>query len=254
LRADDVLLVSYPKSGSTWLRFLLAHALTSAEPDFDSIRSTLPPLGLHQRAPRLVAGGGRLIRSHEPLGAAPALGRQAAVYLVRDARDVALSYFEHERRSTRFDGELLEFLAGFTQGNVGSYGSWQEHVLSALAHETAGRVPFLRVRYEDLRADTVGELARILRFLGVEPDAAALVAVVEANTKARMRAKESSSTFLRSMPTDGSAFVRPDRDRGWTELVPESERARFERACGAALTGAGYTLEHAQPAAGRDRE
>jgi hypothetical protein len=240
MRADDVLLISYPKSGSTWLRFLLAHALTSIEADFDSIRTTIPPLGRQDHAPLIVPGGRRLIRSHEPIG--PTSREKTIVYLVRDARPVALSYLAHEQRYARFRGSVVEFIERFLRGYVGSYGAWHEHVQSALAIEQReGRgTPFLRVRYEDLRDDTVSELARVLRFLGTEPDAAMLADVVAANSKDRMRAKEAQSAFLGSMKTDGSPFVRHDRSLGWSDLVPEEARSRLERVCGPARRAAGY--------------
>ncbi|MGH9187217.1 MAG: sulfotransferase domain-containing protein [Acidimicrobiales bacterium] len=242
LQPADVLLVSYPKSGSTWLRFLLAHALTSREADFDSVRDSVPPAGRHRRGQALLPRGGRLVKSHEPLR--PYLGRrdQPVIYLVRDGRDVALSFLDHERRIGRFDGDAVEFVDRFLAGAVGSYGAWNDHVLAALELEHAGAHPFLRVRYEDLRQSPVAELARILEFLGIEPDPGALADIVAANTKDRMRAKEATSAFLASMTTDGTPFVRPERPAGWSDLVPEDVRTRSERALAPVLRACGYTV------------
>jgi hypothetical protein len=242
LRVEDVLLVSYPKSGSTWLRFLLAHALTSADADFDSVRDTVPPLDRYRRAPALLPGGGRLVRSHEPL--APYRGRdgQRVISLVRDGRDVALSYLAHEQRYGRFDGSVSEFLDRFLAGQIDSYGPWHEHVLSATALRASGRAEVLLVRYEDLRAGTVEELAKILDFCGVERPAGAvpLEDVVASNGKDEMRAKEARSAFLATMHTDGTPFVRPERRERWEDIVPAADRDRFERVCAAALGAVGY--------------
>ena len=43
LAKQDVLFASYPKSGSTWLRFILTHALTGEAIDFDLVPSLSPP-------------------------------------------------------------------------------------------------------------------------------------------------------------------------------------------------------------------
>jgi hypothetical protein len=245
LRTQDVLLVSYPKSGSTWLRFLLAHALTSEEADFDSVRDVVPPLDRYRRAPALLPGGGRLIRSHEPLR--PYLGRrgQRVISLVRDGRDVALSYLAHERRYGRFDGETGAFVDRFLAGRVDSYGPWHEHVLAADELARSGAAAVLHVRYEDLQARTVEELARILAFCGVvdRGSSASLDEVVARNGKEQMRAKEAQSEFLARMPTDGSPFVRADRREGWEDLVSLSDRVRFEAVCAPALQRAGYLLQ-----------
>jgi hypothetical protein len=248
IRSTDALLVSYPKSGSTWLRFLLAHVLSGEESDFDSIRNVVPPIGRQRYAPGLLADEGRLLRAHEPMSVHARLA-VPTVYLVRDGRDVALSYLAHERRYARFDGGVTTFLEQFLSGDVDSYGPWYEHVLGAFAFQREHPHSFLRVRYEDLRSDTTRELARIVAFLGVEPDDGMLDRVVAANTKDRMRAKESDSSFLGSMVTDGSPFVRPDERPGWSDLVPAPARARFERVCGPALVAAGYELGQALDAA-----
>jgi hypothetical protein len=245
LRDDDVLLVSYPKSGSTWLRFLLAHALTSVDADFDSVRDTVPPLDRYRRAPALLPDGGRLVRSHEPL--APYRGRdgQRVISLVRDGRDVALSYLAHERRYGRFEGSPKEFVDHFLTGRIDAYGPWHEHVLAAAALEASGRARVLQVRYEDLRARTVERLAGILAFCGADrrvPGAVSLEEVVERNGKEQMRAKEATSAFLATMKTDGTPFVRSERREGWEDLVPAEDRARFEQVCATALQAAGYPL------------
>jgi len=245
LRPADALLVSYPKSGSTWLRFLLADALTARDADFDSVRDTIPPLDRYRHAPPLLSGGGKLIRSHEPL--APYHGRpgQRVISLVRDGRDVALSYLAHERRYGRFSGDPREFVDRFLAGRVDPYGPWHEHVQAATDLEASGKARVLRVRYEDLRADTVAELERILAFCGLEPamSAADLATVVARNSKDQMRAKEASSEFLKSMNTDGTPFVRPDTREGWADLVPLVDRVHFEQVCGPVLLAGGYELE-----------
>jgi hypothetical protein len=240
LAADDVVLVSYPKSGSTWLRFLLGHVLGGQEVDFDSVRDALPPIGRHRRAPRLLPSGGRMVRSHEPLAALARRPDQPVIYLVRDGRDVAVSYLHHLRRVGDFDGDLAAFLPRFLAGTVDSYGSWHAHVLGAVAARDRGGSSLLTVRYEDLRRDTVGELTRIIRFLGIEADVGRVEAAVAANSKERMRAKEQSSRILVNQNADGSCFVRPDDSPSWQELLAPATILQFERVAGAALQAFGY--------------
>ncbi len=242
MRSTDALLISYPKSGMTWLRFLLAHALTGEEADFDSIRLTIPPLGSHQGTPALLPSGGRLIRSHEPVPANRSRRGQRIVYLVRDGRDVALSYLAHERRNQRYDGDPEEFLDLFLAGRIDGYGPWHEHVLGALSTEQHGDNPFLLARYEELRRDPAAELSRVLAFLGREFERADLEPIVAANNKERMQAKEASSEFLASQRTDGTPFVRSDRASSWERDVPAVAKVRFEAACGPALAAAGYDM------------
>ncbi len=242
MRPEDALLVSYPKSGMTWLRFLLAQALTGEETDFDAVRLSIPPMGKHRDGQAILPSGGRLIRSHEPVTKNRARPEQPVVYLVRDGRDVALSYLAHERRQQRYDGDAGNFLEIFLRGKVDGYGPWHEHVLDGLAASQRGESSFLVVHYEQLRAEPASELARVLEFLGAPRDPADLHAVVEANSKDRMRAKEATSEFLATQHTDGSTFVRADRASDWVRDVPLGDRLRFEVVCGPALNAAGYEV------------
>jgi hypothetical protein len=240
LSPADVVLVGYPKSGSTWLRFLIGNLLLGRELDFDSVREALPPVGSHRGAPQVLPGGGRLARTHEPLGTLVRRERLRVVYLVRDGRDVAVSYYHHARRVGHYDGDLDGFLPRFLSGSVDSYGPWHEHALGAAAdRDRAGR-SMLTVRYEDLRRDTVRELARVAEFLGRDAERPELERVVEANTKERMRAKELASRVLQRQNTDGSSFVRPDRKRTWRDLVSPADAEAFEQVTGAALRAFGY--------------
>ena len=242
VRPTDVLLVSYPKSGSTWLRFLLAHALTAEGADFDSVRDTVPRVGRHRHARPLLPDGGRVLRTHEPVEPFHGRPHQRVIYLVRDGRDVALSYVAHQRRYGTFEGDTSAFVRRFLTGEVDNYGPWHQHVLTAHELTRSGRAEVLHVRYEDLRADTVQELGRILTFCGEErgDGQPSLEEIVAANTKDNMRAKEEHSTFLASQATNGTPFVRPDADARWVDLVDADVRDRFDDVCGPALRAAGY--------------
>jgi hypothetical protein len=236
LRATDAVLVSYPKSGSTWLRFLLAQVLTGREADYDFIRDTMPRVGRHRRAPHVLPTGGRLLRTHEPLQ--PYYGRsgQPVLHLVRNGRDVCLSYFNHVRRQG-YTGDVPTFVEQFIDGDVDGYGTWPDHVLAGLAYAKVPAGPFLDIRYEELRADPVPQLSRILSFLGADVDEPALERVVDANTRDRMRVKEKSSSFLQGRIGNGGTTAE---NGTWVELVPADLRRRFDTMCGRALVAAGY--------------
>ena len=83
------------------------------------------------------------------------------ILLVRHPRDIIVSwYFEVKKRNLNTPSIFLRFLNPI----------WQNHRIVQYFNEWAEQrsVPrgFLLVRYEDLQADTVGELRRIFDFLG----------------------------------------------------------------------------------------
>src|SRR5437868_2208022 len=65
LDSSDVLLASYPRSGNTWLSFLIMESLSGATAEFDNVNRLIPEIGLHGNTPSLFPGGGRLIKTHE---------------------------------------------------------------------------------------------------------------------------------------------------------------------------------------------
>lgn len=242
LRPGDVLLVSYPKSGSTWLRMLLAEALTGTEADFDSIRSTVPPIGHHKGATALLPGGGRLIRSHEPLETASGTDEQRVVYLLRDARAVAVSYFHHRRRIGTYAGDLDAFCADFVAGRIGNQGSWAHHVGLALDRCDRDPAGVRLVRYEELTVDTAAAVSGIATYLGVAVDGEVVARAVRDNSADRMRGKEQASTFLAGRGDAGEPLVRAGRSRGWREELSTTARLQIEQEMGQLLVRAGYPL------------
>jgi hypothetical protein len=249
LRPADAVLASYPKSGSTWVRFLLTHVLAAREADFDYIRETMPRVGRHRRAPAVLPDGGRFLRTHEPLQPFYGPAGQPVIYLVRDGRDVCISYFNHVCRQG-YSGELAEFADAFLNGRVDGYGTWHEHVLAGLAYGGVAKGPFLLVKYEALRADAIGELQRMLDVLGVQADRDALAAAVAANEREQMQAKEADSKLLAAR-SSGTQYGTAE-SRSWSEAASSMLQARFERVCGPALRAAGYdpSTPPAPPAGG----
>src|SRR5467141_466425 len=87
---DDVFLVSYPKSGNTWTRFLVANLVyPEKNPDFSNINELIPdPEAMHKRDLERAARP-RLIKSHQYFD--PRYPK--VIYIVRDPRDVVLSEY-----------------------------------------------------------------------------------------------------------------------------------------------------------------
>lgn len=241
IQPSDVFVASYPRSGSTWLRFLLFEALTHKEAGFDDVNRIIPDVGMQQGASRLLPGGGRLIKTHEAYR--PEYNR--AIYLVRDVRDVVLSEHAYQKAHGWIDCDLNEYIRVFLEGTVNGYGAWQDHARGWIDSPLATRGDLLLVRYKELRKDTLPQLQRIMQFLGVKVDAESLANAIRNNNVQRMRAKEEKTPQIdaRKMGDEEKRFVRKGAVGGWRETLTPNQVARLERATGEVLSRLGYQCE-----------
>ena len=163
----DVVMLSFPKAGRTWLRVLVTQALLK---HFGLPAQPLPAIarlsGLHSAIPRIVTRHDDNPHLHTPKELVHCKSEYAGrkvILVYRSLPDLAVSsYFQMTKREKRFTGSISEFIR-CPRGGVDSmlefYNIWARN-----QHRPAG---FLLVRYEDLHADTLGELARTLEFIGV---------------------------------------------------------------------------------------
>jgi hypothetical protein len=227
LAENDLFLAAYPKSGSTWLRFLVGGILVGEDIGFDRAKSVIPIVGHHRDAPDLLPGGGRILKTHEKYR--PIYRR--AVLLVRDPRDTAISYYYHQLRQEQFAGSFEKFLSLFVAGKL-AYGCWYSHLLSWIDSPLAPTGNLLVVKYEDLKHDPFRQLGAVLEFMGINLPAERITGAIEGNTLSEMRKKEKSATVLKVRRTD-IPVVREGKAQGWraqltrgqNELVAQRDRA-----------------------------
>lgn len=239
---DDLYVVSYPKSGNTWLRFVLADAYSGEEPDFDSVEAIAPRVGEHHGARPLMGASGRLIKSHEPRHGFFERIPGRHLYVVRDGRDVAVSYYYHMLRRGLIEEGFSMFLMRFLTGQVDNYGRWQDHVTSWLAAAAADPGHVTVVRYEDLLQDAYAVTAGALAGLGCElvDD---LGAAFDRHSSHRMRNKESTSQVLGREEVRRINFVRSARAGDWKSHFNAADLALFWDHAGEAMRAAGYEVE-----------
>lgn len=212
-------IASYPKSGNTWLRFMLAsYILRKPVSSVRDVHKLVPSAALPEGplnnphtdsqtpAASLSDHPGILpVKTHEMPGARSLLPHRAtaskAIYIVRNPRDILLSGirhfgFEYATEEARKLAEgFIEHRGLYPGRRKPEVGSWPENVLSwttpARVRQHFPDITVLTIRYEDLRADTVGVLHRIIDFIGFDsviPDCIQMS--VEANSLENMRALE----------------------------------------------------------------
>lgn len=244
LNPADVFVASYPRSGSTWLRFLLFEILTRDSAGFDNVNRVIADVGRHRQSPALLPNGGRLVKTHEAYRDV----YQKAIYLVRDPRDVVISEYEYEKAQDRISEDFDSFVMLSLTGRSNGFGPWQEHVISWLESPLARSGRLLVIKFEELRQQTEDVVADVLSFLGVEGDRQAIRDAIANNSVQRMRAKEDRSPQLggasaQKASGDQDRFIRSGSVGGWRARLTEAQTRLIEQCAGSGLARMGYPLE-----------
>ena len=253
VRQDDTFLVSYPRSGNTWTRFLIANLVFPDKVvDFRNIEKLIPDANSQSSRTLKSAPPPRVIKTHEYFDHR----YPKTIYIVRDPRDVALSYYQFSRKYGHIDEKvsLENFVDDFVCGRLISadYGTWGENVGSWM-HARGHSLSFLLVRYEDMRQNPTTELIRISTFMGIRPDPVRLQKAVEQSSADHMRKLEElqddqwqktlgyvARREYKKKKRKDIPFIGWAKAGGWRNSLPESCVHQIESAWGELMTTVGY--------------
>ncbi len=244
VRADDTFLVSYPRSGNTWTRFLLANLLHPHEAvSFANIERLIPDCEAQSSRYLKKLPSPRLIKSHEYFDHR----YPRVIYIVRDPRDVAFSYYNFQRKYRQIadDYPLSRYVSDFVAGRLNSadWGTWGENVGSWLVRET--RADFLLLRYEDMTAEPARELLKLSKFFNITPTGEFLATVIERSSAQRLRQLERTQGSEWVTTKDKRAdipFIGTASSGGWKSRLPAESVAEIDVAWGTLMMRLGYEL------------
>ncbi|MFO1048617.1 MAG: sulfotransferase domain-containing protein [Geminicoccaceae bacterium] len=201
----DVVVVSFGKSGRTWLRVLLSR--------FFQLRFGLRPSAfigfdnLHRKndgIPRVFFTHDNYLRDHTGHRDSKAdFYDKKVVLLVRQPGDVAVSQFHQWKfRMRPHKKGLNKYPEHGREVDVFSFATDEDaglpkviDFMNGWAREMPRLKHLLIVRYEDLRRDTAGQLRRVLEFMGQQPTDQELADCVSFASVENMRKLEEKSTF-----------------------------------------------------------
>lgn len=226
-------IVSYPKTGRTWLRVMVGKALIERyrlpeERLLDTYKASkaagIGPVMFSHGGPRYLFD----FRPYDQLTFDADLYRgKRVVHLVRDVRDTLVSYyFQLAKRELLFAGEMSAFLRDPRFGApkiITYYTKW-------FRNRGVPRA-FLAVSYEQMRAAPADALTRVLDFLGVADPGDVAPAAADYASFENMKKMESGGGFNRKMMQPGDAKdkesfkVRKGKVGGFREYLSEDDVA-----------------------------
>ena len=245
VRPDDTFIVSYPRSGNTWTRFLIANLLFAGQPvSFANIELLIPDAEAQSSRYMKRVRGPRVIKSHQYFDHR----YPKVLYITRDPRDVAVSYYNFSRKYRHIadDYPLEQYVHGFVTGTPLSsgWGTWAENVGTWVVARN-GRPTFLLLRYEDLLADTQTELAKVARFFGVDASPEELSRAIENSSADHLRElekKEGEAWVTTKNKRSDIPFIGSAAAGKWKSVLPGAAVEEIESAWGNTMAQLGYEL------------
>jgi hypothetical protein len=232
-----ILVNGSPKSGTTWLRLMLAaipgyHWVGNYAGDLDRYAAARP---------------GNVIQGHETyhprLAAVLAAADIRVAHVIRDPRDQTVSRLFHLRRDPDYAGrEALcqmsddEALLACIEGGDGVPGARSRTAiaLSWLAEDVSA----VHIRYEEMVADPVSQFCRALAYLEIDVAPALAEAVV------RRYRFERLSHGRQAGQADASSHFRKGVVGDWRNYFRPIHVARFKEVAGDALITLGYERDN----------
>lgn len=185
---EDVWLVEFPKSGVTWLTFLLANVnnkvnRVECKVNFNNIHDFVPDIHLSQNIKEKKGFPGfRFIKSHVDYN--PYYHR--VIYLVRDPRSIMVSYYKFLVGLKLYNKDISEFIRDETLGVK----AWKRHLDMWINKSNIGvRIDFLR--YEDLVNNTETQLKLIYQRYGYTIPDDIIQSSVSSSSRSEMKVAES---------------------------------------------------------------
>ena len=245
LERADAVIVSFGKSGRTWVRVLISRVYQlhyrlrkDALLGFDNLHRknrSIPRIFLtHDNYVQDYSGNRDNKRDY--------YGKRV-ILLVRSPQDVAVSqYFQWKFRMRPGKKSLNDYPEHGAEISPYEFAMSQAGLqkiidfMNLWAAEKDRIADLLIVRYEDLRADTAGVFARIMRFLGAPEDDAAIRGAVEYASVENMRKLEQKRVFwlsggrmtARDSDNPDSYKVRRAKVGGYRDYFDDEEVARID--------------------------
>ncbi|XP_076435167.1 sulfotransferase 1A1-like isoform X2 [Babylonia areolata] len=242
LRPDDVLLCTYPRSGTHWT-WELMRMLVKDRTDSDATEKEAAMLEWRWQGELESLPSPRILNSHLLFAQLPAdvLAKGTKVVMVyRDPKDVAVSFYNLHRYGPwyGYEGRFEHWLPLFMEGKVdwGGYGEYLRDWERVM--EQHPQLSVHLIAYEQLMEDPIAELTRLSRFLGKAHDVSFLQAVSDACAIDKMRERKKENYMGRHLPDDGAYFMyRKGGSGGWKEWFTVDMSEQFDRHWAQVMSG-----------------
>ncbi len=217
---SDIFICSYPRSGITWFSLIVAGLTQGCDvrlSDWQLLNSIVSDVHVRRFYRRF--GQVAYFKSHF----LPQPRYRRVVYLLRDGRDVMVSY-KHFQSALYGPIDFLQFVNETDLWPC----AWHEHVSAWLSNPFSADMIVLK--YEDLKANPRREILRFCEFAGIDPEESRLDQVIAQTSFEQLRSKEKRTPPPPPWPRDHQFFRRGQIHSHVDEMSPEVLDAFLKKA------------------------
>lgn len=245
----DVFVVTFPRSGTTWTEQMVHLLVNKGEQGEKRLTDAVPWLETLPHRP-----GGmieflktmphrRLFTSHLPYPLMPRCSDTTAkiIYVARNPKDVAISTYFHNQSKLGYEGAWEEHFQLFLNNDVG-FGPYLDHVLPWWhASQTDEHILFMK--YEDMKQDHAGSVAKIASFLNLEADPQLIDTVVALSSFQSMKSGESTNFEWIPQKADKPKHFRKGDIGDWRNHFSAEQSLQMDELVVATLKGSGLQFD-----------
>ena len=249
----DVVINTYPKAGTTWVQQICKLLRNGGKEDGMKVFEAIPWLEVTalQYGPPSISLDSLTrpfyLKSHMPyeltLGGLPHLTKAKYIYVARNPKDVAVSYFHHMRgvKIYEFVGSWDEYFSLYLTGRI-CFGSWFDHVLGWWEHKDTENILFLK--YEELKSNLHEGVLRIAKFLRDDvPPASVINQVVEQCSFERMKTNPAVDFSWIPRNLDQPPFIRKGEVGDWRNYFTDEQNTVFDALYAEQMKDSGLDFE-----------
>jgi len=232
---EDIFIAGYPKSGNTWFQDLVAGIVFGVVSDKSHpklVNDLVPDVHEDESYYKRYQTPTFFKTHHKPLPQ-----YRNVVYLLRDGRDVMVSYWHYVKALQRKE---IDFLTMVQSGKDLYPCKWHEHVAAWMANPYGARM--IVIKYEDLLTEPVRQLERFCAFSGIEADTSHLEMISGGTSFQKLQDRERRKGVISDQWPKEKLFRRRGVAGSFRDEMPEEVLRAFLAEAKDTLVEHGYVL------------
>ena len=251
-RADDIIIATYAKSGTTWTQQIVSQLLHDgaegiAAADMSPwVDMRVPPKEvklpeLEKQPPR------RFLKTHLPADAIVYSPQAKYIFIARDGRDVAWSFYNHHKNANEayYDavnnspgrvgpafeppkGDVVEYFREFVEKDGFPYWPFWQNIRTWW--EIRDLPNLLTLHFADMKADLPGTIRQIAEFLEIPIKEEKWPAILEHCSFDYMKENAAATVPLNGALWEGGAktFIHKGTNGRWADMLSQEDIKWYE--------------------------